>query len=433
MLIKSEFTKGISWVFLSSIIDNILRFLLVFIIVRCYSKAEFGLWATITSLAAVIVTGDFGFTNVLRNIASKGIANKSAGEKITIDYYYSAFIFLLLVAIIFTTFLLCFYKCIPFESLFKTNSHWLKLQGRNICSVVLSIFLYNLPLTLVSGMYFSYGMNKESSVFSIANSFTTFVIITIMACSKIRIDFVAISYFLISLFVNLVKTIYFLLKRRWIRQIEISIHGFIYNIRIMFSMGVRFLFIGFATTFIYNSLTIYAGSILGLEIAANINVAQKIFTFFVTIFQNALNPIWSKLSYLYYSEEFSKCKALLKFSVIGTLLLSLFIICFVTILSDFLVHIVAGVNYYSDKIIFVLIGCCLFAKLVFDNTALLLTSLNKLGVILIGYGLFSLIAFFLFPKIIIIYGFNQMMLVMIVCWLIFSLAVIFETRHVFYK
>ena len=51
--------KGVSWVVASSIIGSVLQFLLIFVLLNFYKQEEFGLWASITSIAAVIVTGDF--------------------------------------------------------------------------------------------------------------------------------------------------------------------------------------------------------------------------------------------------------------------------------------------------------------------------------------------------------------------------------------
>ena len=52
--------KGSFSMLLSSFIGNITRLGTVIILSRFYSKEEFGIWATITSTAAVIAYGDFG-------------------------------------------------------------------------------------------------------------------------------------------------------------------------------------------------------------------------------------------------------------------------------------------------------------------------------------------------------------------------------------
>ena len=86
--------KGVSWVVASSIIGSVLQFLLIFVLLNFYKQEEFGLWASVTSIAAVIVTGDFGIVNVLRNIISREILNGSKGIAISKQYFHSALIFL---------------------------------------------------------------------------------------------------------------------------------------------------------------------------------------------------------------------------------------------------------------------------------------------------------------------------------------------------
>jgi len=84
-LSSSSLLQGISWIFLSTTVATLLRTLLVFIIIRFYTQEQFGLWGSITSIAAVIITGDFGLTNVLRSIASK---NLSGGVKIIPFFFF---------------------------------------------------------------------------------------------------------------------------------------------------------------------------------------------------------------------------------------------------------------------------------------------------------------------------------------------------------
>ncbi|MEI3448482.1 MAG: hypothetical protein V8Q99_10495 [Bacteroides ovatus] len=80
--------KGVSWVVASSIIGSVLQFLLIFVLLNFYRQEEYGLWASVTSIAAVIVTGDFGVVNVLRNIISREILNGSKGLATSKQYFY---------------------------------------------------------------------------------------------------------------------------------------------------------------------------------------------------------------------------------------------------------------------------------------------------------------------------------------------------------
>ena len=116
-------------------------FLLIFILIRFYTQEEFGLWASITSLAAVIMTGDFGIVNVLRNLLSKEIVNGAEGDLKSKELFYSAFFSFLFFAIIFSVLIIFISPYIPYETLFKTDNIVLKEQGRSIFIVVQIVFL----------------------------------------------------------------------------------------------------------------------------------------------------------------------------------------------------------------------------------------------------------------------------------------------------
>ena len=96
-LTSSSLIQGISWVFLSTTIATLLRFLLVFIVIRSYTQEQFGLWGSITSIAAIIITGDFGLTNVLRSIASENLNRGKEGDEETKRYFYSTLLFFMII------------------------------------------------------------------------------------------------------------------------------------------------------------------------------------------------------------------------------------------------------------------------------------------------------------------------------------------------
>lgn len=425
---KSPLLQGISWVFLSTSIASLLRFLLVFVVLHCYNQEQFGLWASITSIGAIIVTGDFGLTNVLRNIASKNLSRGKEGDDETKRYFFSTLYFFFFLALVLTLLLLLFNNAIPFEKLFKTSNKLLKYQGHIITSIVLIIFLFNIPLSISSAMFFSYGENKYNAIFTALSSFCSFVIVTCLSLYGISIIYVSVLYFLCPLLINVYASWLFIRRRKWINS-RFSFKILFKDIKYLIPLGIRFLIIGFSSSFISNILTVYSGSMLGLKIAANVNVAQKIFVFFTNIYQSVLNPIWSRLSYLYFKADIRKCRILLGKSILTTCIVSFIIILCTTASCKFLINVIAGSQYKADFMLFFLIGCCLFLKVIFDNVSLLQIAINNVNVVAVGYLIFIFISFVVFPKIIKYYSFNIMMLVLIACWILFSYFIGYITYH----
>lgn len=99
-----------------------------------------------------------------------------------------------------------------------------------------------------------------------------------LSINKIHITYVAVAYFTSNLLISLLGTLYFVYKRRWFTY-SFNWRDCYHKIREMLTIGVKFLSVQLFSSFLQNVLTIYAGSMVGLGVAANINVVQKIFHF----------------------------------------------------------------------------------------------------------------------------------------------------------
>lgn len=99
-----------------------------------------------------------------------------------------------------------------------------------------------------------------------------------LSVNKIHITYVAVAYFTSNLLISLLGTLYFVYKRRWFAY-SFNCRDCYHKIKEMLTIGVKFLSVQLFSSFLQNVLTIYAGSMVGLGVAANINVVQKIFHF----------------------------------------------------------------------------------------------------------------------------------------------------------
>lgn len=428
-LSSSSLLQGISWIFLSTTVATLLRSLLVFIIIRFYTQEQFGLWGSITSIAAVIITGDFGLTNVLRSIASKNLSRGKEGDEDTKRYFYSTLIFFSTLALLLALILIFFHHYVPFEKLFKTEDLQLQQQGHIICTIVLLLFFFTIPLSIPGALFFSYGENKYNAIFGFISSVFTFIIVSGLAIFKVSIVYTSVIYFICPLLVYIISTCFFIYKRKW-WNIRIQMGQTIKDIKFLLPLGIKYLIIGFAGSFLTNILTIYSGALLGLKEAAIVNIAQKVFTFFTSIYQSVLNPIWSKLATLYFQKNFSKCKRLWDISLLMTLLAAFGFITISTTLSDIIVRFIAGENFISSPILFCMVGCSLFLKIIFDNVSLLQVAINQIDDITIGYIIFTIISMGVFPHIVYLWSFRSMVICMIALWCIFSLTIYYRTNHI---
>ena len=432
MRLNNHLLKNISWVFSSSLISNLLRFALIFIIIKFYSQEEFGLWASITSLAAVIVTGDFGFTNVLRNIVSREIPRGEVGNQEAKQYFYSALFFFLIISTIISIILLAFIDSIPYQSFFKTNNEIIKLQGKKIFITIQFIFLFNIPLSLGIPLFFSYGESKYYSIITTTQSISTFLIILLLSLFHCAISILSISYFASNMVISTFGTIIFLKKRGWLKNI-FPLKTPSKRIKYMLAKGIQYLGVQLSSSFLQNVLTIYAGTLVGLNTAANINIIQKVFTFFTGVYQSIFNPIWGELAPKYINKQYAQCKQIIEKTTILTGVVYTLLIIFTTICGDYIIKFLTTSEFQIEPKIFIMVGIFFMIKIMFDNLTLLQNATSQMYVIFIGYLIFDLFTMFCIPKITLSFGIDWLIISSIICWFIFGIIAYINFRKIVSK
>lgn len=421
--------KGISWVIASSSINSIIQFLLILTLLKFYTQEEFGLWASITSIATVIIAGDFGIVNVLRNIISRELLNGNKGLSVAKDYFYSAFIFFVFTGIILSIILLFISNYIPFDDLFKTNNEYLKQQGKSIFIIIQYIFIFNIPFSMGIPLFFSFG---ESNIYSIINSIKSiisFTIVLYLSFINSSISLVAVIYFSSNLLISLTGTLYFIYRRKWFYY-HFDFTNFRHKINEMLSVGIKFLSIQLFSSFLQNVLTIYAGSMISLSVAANINVIQKIFSFFGGIYQSTFNPLWSELASAFQKHNYDWCWNLLRKSVWITIICFSCVIILVSIGGDYIIKYIAGDEFRSNISILIFVGILFSIKIIFDNISLLQNATNKINILIYGYTLISTYVIFIIPYIIKHFGIISMIVNLIFLWCLFIIAIYFDLKKI---
>lgn len=118
---ESSLLKGSAAVVGATALDSLCRFGIVLVLVRYYTKEEFGIWAAITSLAAIILTGDFGITNALRNKISRLLVEEEDNSIESQKYFYSSFYFFPFAGICFRWLVIIFLSLFTIRFTFKNR------------------------------------------------------------------------------------------------------------------------------------------------------------------------------------------------------------------------------------------------------------------------------------------------------------------------
>lgn len=421
---QNSLLRGIGMMLSSSFITNIIQFLQFYILVKFYTQEEFGLWASVTSIAAILVTGDFGITNVLRNILSKQILLGKDGDNEARKYFYSAFFFFLLLGLVLSGILVILSPFIPYENMFETENEFLKIQGRSIFIAIQVIFLVGIPFGIGLPLFYSYGEIKYVAIFNLLRSFITFAFICVFSVLHSPIVFLSIGYFSTNLLFLLISTFFFIYKRQWFYICFKELNIF-QRIKEMLLVGIKFLGIQLSSSFMQNALIVYSASMVSLSMAANISVVNKIFLFCGGIYQTAFNPIWSSLTIKYENKDYQGCLRLINKSTLFTIITFTIIIIGTLIFGQMVIDILIGKEYICETKIVLAVGGLFMLRVVFDNLTLLLNAISKLNLILcIELCLLCLVLAFA-SRIIENFGFYYMSAYLAILWIISIIIVFF--------
>lgn len=375
MLVMKKFNppqllKASSYILGSSIIVNITRVLLIVILTRYYTKEEFGIWATITSSAAVLATGDFGITNALRNKISTMITLSYDGLNKASEYFYSMLIFLSLFVSVVIVLLFIFRQSIPIDSLFKTNDLFLQKQAVDIFFWIQIMYLINIPLNIGIPLFFSFRESSKAAIFTILQSLISFIIIIILAVFNANIVVISLTYFGVNVFISAIGTLYFIYVRKWYYY-RIRFRRFIEIIKEIFPQGLKFMLLQVGSSLLQNAGTICLSASVSVSVAAEFNVVQKLYTFFVGIYQSILNPIWGELAASYALKQAIRCKKIIVNSTLCLIVIFSLFMAFLCVGGNWIITVFAGSEYVTSKAMFISIGLISFFYLIYANISTL--------------------------------------------------------------
>ena len=174
-----------------------------------------------------------------------------------------------------------------------------------------------------------------------------------------EIYIISILYFICNMLLSLYGTLLFIHKRKWY-SVNLSYRKICSNMCMMLPIGIKFLGIQLSSSFITNVLTVYSGSMLGLSIAANVNVIQKVYMFLTGIYQSIFNPMWSSLSLNFFKRRYSDCKIIINRSLISTIVIFSLTVLLCSLFRNYIMHAIAGAEYEAHSSLFILIGLFLW-------------------------------------------------------------------------
>jgi len=375
--------KGALFMLVSSLLGNLIRLGLVIGLTRYFSKEEFGVWATITSLAAIFAYGDFGITNALRNRLSQLKDAGIDGMRKAKSFFYSSIIFSAFIGLLVAILIILVSRFISFDFLFKTNNLMLKQQGTNIILLIQFLIFLNIPLSMGLACFFSFNESRYSAIFFFFQSLLSALVVLVFALSDLGIFAIITSYFSMIIIINGVGTFYFLRIRGWLGHI-FSLREIISDTKELISLGIKFMGYQFSYSFVQNSGTVLASSLLGLNMAAEFNIVQKLYGFISGIYQSIFNPIWGGYAEAYARKDWIWCKRTLNGSIAISSGIFIAAIALLLFFGQHMLSIVAGINYSYDRVLFLLLGFTSLFSILFSTGSTYLSATSRIDLLLIS-------------------------------------------------
>lgn len=372
------FTDSFLWV-ISSGVSALTRLLMVTVLARYFSGESYGVWVSITSVAAILMYGDFGITNALRNKVSELIAIENS-ENEQREYYYTVFYFFCVLSLFLWFIFLIFSKHFSIESLYRTTD--IELQKEGVASFVLvqSVFILSIPWGIVNGLYFSYQEGGFLAVFNIiVGVFSLGLIFLCVYVFHFSLFQTAATFFSINLVSPTISTFFFLKKRRWLHNRIVSRNFFFIRIRELLIPSLKFLGVQLSGAFINNTPTIALGALVDLKTAASFNVVQKLYVFLITIYQSLFNPIWGRYGHYV---AMGKWLELSRIDRNLLLLTVLFFSGFVLLFSFFtnpIIHLFVGKEYHSTFQLTFFLGVSYVFYMMYEASAIVQNSTGHIG------------------------------------------------------
>jgi O-antigen/teichoic acid export membrane protein len=379
-LLKNKTISQSLIISLSTIVSALSRLLMVTLLARHFSNDQYGVWVSITSVAAIMMFGDFGITNALRNKISMLNVNEHDSQEEQRQYFFTSLYFFTGISIILLTVFLSTAEFMPIKALYNTTNIVLQQEAVLSFVAVQSIFILCIPWGIANGLYFSY---EEGTVLSYINITSSIMLIALIISAtlftKIGVFNLALVVFSVNFLSGLTSTMVFLYRRKWLHSLAIDLKLFFPRIKELLLSSLKFLSIQLSGAFISNSPTVAIAAIIDLRTAASYNIIQKLFTFVITVYQSIFNPFWGKYAKLAAQNNWMKVREIDQKLIAITALIFAMVIIFFSIFSKSIIHIFVGPGYESNLTIILLLGISYLFNMLYEASSLTQNSIGRIN------------------------------------------------------
>lgn len=136
--------------------------------VRYLGAERYGAWVTISTAMAWIALADLGLSSSLTNAVSEGYARKD--KNLSGNYVAAAFWSLIAVAALLSAVFFPAWRIVPWDRVFNVKSSLAQTEVGPAVAIAFTIFVLNLPVSLVAKIYGAYQELSTANIWSAAGN-----------------------------------------------------------------------------------------------------------------------------------------------------------------------------------------------------------------------------------------------------------------------
>lgn len=257
--------------------------------VRYLGSDRFGLWATLTSLIALLTFVDLGMGNGLLNAlaAADGEDDRDAAR----EYVSGSFFTLLGLAVVLAAAFAVVYPHIRWDALFNVSTPVARAEAGPAAAVFIGCFLATLPLGLAQKVYMGYQDSFVASMWTGGGGLVGLLGVVIAMSVGAGLPWLLLAVAGGPVLASLFGCLHlFAFQRPWLRPRIASVTA--KALRRVMGSGTMFLVLGIAGTIGFYADNLVIAQMLGADEVTQYAVPMKVFFFVPIMLGLVLAPLW---------------------------------------------------------------------------------------------------------------------------------------------
>jgi O-antigen/teichoic acid export membrane protein len=270
-------------------IGLLIKLIVVSLAVGYLGAERYGLWITISSMAAVLALADLGIGNGLINTVSEA-SGKNDRDAVS-KYVSSAFFVLLGIAVVLATFFAAIYTWVPWARVFNVTSPQAVVEAGPAVAVFAGCFLAGIPLSVARQTQIGYQEGYATTLWAVLGSLFGLGGVVVAIQMQAGLPWLVLAFAgapTLALLMN--SLVLFKHQRPWLRprleNVEIS------AAKLVSRIGLLFFVLQFAGAVAYYSDNIVVAQIFGADQVTQYSVPMELFMIAPLVLSLLLTPLW---------------------------------------------------------------------------------------------------------------------------------------------